>query len=560
MGYITTEHEHQQYIFGEFALRQGKTLLHCDQIIHVPPKEIAVLYILLEAAGEIVSKDSLLERVWGNLDVTEESLTRCIYMLRCILQESKHRRYIQTVYGQGYRFICPVMTTSPSPSQVIQQCSVAVYPFNSNLSQEVHDFHHTIVKILSKISPLSLVVLPASITQNCYDMTDIVMMTEQLTPDYYLLGQITSCNDSWKVRMELVRANGHQLVNHSDVELCRETFYADLQKQLGLLLTQCIPARYNALKQASYPDVPDSSMFYLNARHKLQRYTPGSLQQALIILQQCIISFPNNPLFYSSLAECYLTMAQLCQFNQVRAITLAHRAANKAIELDPYNPQAIGLLALLNSLNSQCIVAKTLFKQAMLISPNSADLHYYYAWYLFLSGNLTHAQQSLDECLTHDPTRIAASALKLWISYYTIPLEETITLIRHQHLQYEQHNPVLQSIRAFLLALHGSRNEADALIHAVRTSGEATGLVAINLCYAEYCQNGRSSLPRLRTFLANANDQYSRPSLLPLILAVHGQEVALQVWQKLKQNRDIGVKVWCHDPRFNLQEQEVNGV
>ncbi|SQI21718.1 invasion protein regulator [Salmonella enterica subsp. arizonae] len=81
------------------------SLLRADKKVNIPPKEYAVLVILLEAAGEIVSKNTLLDQVWGDAEVNEESLTRCIYALRRILSEDKEHRYIETLYGQGYRLI-----------------------------------------------------------------------------------------------------------------------------------------------------------------------------------------------------------------------------------------------------------------------------------------------------------------------------------------------------------------------------------------------------------------------------------------------------------------------
>ncbi|MDI8752158.1 winged helix-turn-helix domain-containing protein, partial [Salmonella enterica subsp. enterica serovar Montevideo] len=40
-----------------------------EKKVNIPPKEYAVLVILLEAAGEIVSKNTLLDQVWGDAEV-----------------------------------------------------------------------------------------------------------------------------------------------------------------------------------------------------------------------------------------------------------------------------------------------------------------------------------------------------------------------------------------------------------------------------------------------------------------------------------------------------------
>lgn len=102
----------KKFVFDDFILNMDGSLLRSEKKVNIPPKEYAVLVILLEAAGEIVSKNTLLDQVWGDAEVNEESLTRCIYALRRILSEDKEHRYIETLYGQGYRFNRPVVVVS----------------------------------------------------------------------------------------------------------------------------------------------------------------------------------------------------------------------------------------------------------------------------------------------------------------------------------------------------------------------------------------------------------------------------------------------------------------
>jgi DNA-binding winged helix-turn-helix (wHTH) protein/Tol biopolymer transport system component len=87
----------------EFALdKAGKTLT-------VEPKAFRLLLFLLHNPQRLISKDELLNAVWGDAAVTEGSLTRCIWMLRHVLDDDlKVPRYIETVATVGYRFICPV--------------------------------------------------------------------------------------------------------------------------------------------------------------------------------------------------------------------------------------------------------------------------------------------------------------------------------------------------------------------------------------------------------------------------------------------------------------------
>ncbi|KVZ78550.1 transcriptional regulator [Burkholderia ubonensis] len=539
----------RQFVFGDFVLHQDGTLSHREQQIRIPPKELAVLTLLLETAGGIVGKDVLLNRVWPDGDVNEESLTRCVYSLRRLLMQSKSCRYIDTIYGKGFRFCRPVATVSQPTSQT-SQCSIAVLPFRTHSQFDAANLHHALVQCLSRYSPFGLIVLPAAITQHCHNAADIVALIDRLTPDYYLAGQTCPHGDGWRLRVELVRAEGHQLIHHESIEVSPDQPISILQNQLAALLYQRIPGlRWNH-GQFSELGSLDAAIVYLNGRHELQQHTPSSLRQALTLLRQCVGTCPAHALPYCSLAECYLALAQIGLFDQERAFAQAQQAVNKAVELDPSHPQALGLLALLSSMNMQQTVAEALFKQAWLREPDSVDLHYYHAWHLLLSGNLPKALKTLDACLERDPSRIAASILKLLLTYFEGRLDEAIALGKRQLCQYGQNHPVLQSLLALVLAMQGEYADADSLVQTVRASGEEAGLLAVNHCYIDYRHRGETAQATVQAFLAKTDSRHVRAGLLPLILAAHGKEAAVQHWRQLEANGYIWRNVWQHDPRI----------
>ena len=105
-------------------LRRGRHVLKLERI----PFEI--LLLLLEHRDEIVTRDEIVSRVWGkgvSLD-TDNSIRGAIRKLRQALKDDAEcPRFIQTVIGQGYRFIVPVVppeeenrgeTPSPEASTV----------------------------------------------------------------------------------------------------------------------------------------------------------------------------------------------------------------------------------------------------------------------------------------------------------------------------------------------------------------------------------------------------------------------------------------------------------
>ncbi|CAI1684410.1 Transcriptional activator CadC [Serratia fonticola] len=93
------------YEFGDYVLTDDGQLSYKNESVEIPPKELALLYVLLNANGALLSKDEIIEKVWYGASISDESLTRCIYGLRRILGINKH--YIRTFYGRGYRFSPP---------------------------------------------------------------------------------------------------------------------------------------------------------------------------------------------------------------------------------------------------------------------------------------------------------------------------------------------------------------------------------------------------------------------------------------------------------------------
>jgi DNA-binding winged helix-turn-helix (wHTH) protein len=72
------------------------------------PKTFAVLQHLAERPGELVSKQALLDAVWGDVAVTEEVVRLSIFELRAALGDDRTApRFIETVPRRGYRFVAP---------------------------------------------------------------------------------------------------------------------------------------------------------------------------------------------------------------------------------------------------------------------------------------------------------------------------------------------------------------------------------------------------------------------------------------------------------------------
>lgn len=75
----------------------------------------------------------IIESVWKNIIVSDESLTRCIYSLRCIFEKIGYDRCIETIYRKGYRFSGQVFKTKINEDNT-SDYSIAIFPFTTSLN------------------------------------------------------------------------------------------------------------------------------------------------------------------------------------------------------------------------------------------------------------------------------------------------------------------------------------------------------------------------------------------------------------------------------------------
>lgn len=116
---------------SHFALRRG------DEVVHVEPQVFEVLAHLVTHRDRVVSKQELLDAVWGDRFVSESALTSRIKAARqAVGDDGSNQRVIRTVHGRGYRFVAPVEVLEPDgpgdavpepvvPQQEIRFCTTA---------------------------------------------------------------------------------------------------------------------------------------------------------------------------------------------------------------------------------------------------------------------------------------------------------------------------------------------------------------------------------------------------------------------------------------------------
>ena len=98
------------YEFADFRLNpQERVLYRGGQPVQLAPKVFDTLLALVSRHGQLVTKEALIEEIWGDTFVEENNLTQYIFTLRRILGEKKDgAKFIETVPRRGYRFTAEV--------------------------------------------------------------------------------------------------------------------------------------------------------------------------------------------------------------------------------------------------------------------------------------------------------------------------------------------------------------------------------------------------------------------------------------------------------------------
>jgi Tol biopolymer transport system component/DNA-binding winged helix-turn-helix (wHTH) protein len=107
------------YQFGPFHLNATeRVLLREGERVPLTPKVFETLLILVENAGHIVPKETLIKRVWPDTIVQEDNLTFNVSTLRKALGEHPgEQQFIQTEHKVGYRFVAPVRVLTPTSTE-----------------------------------------------------------------------------------------------------------------------------------------------------------------------------------------------------------------------------------------------------------------------------------------------------------------------------------------------------------------------------------------------------------------------------------------------------------
>ena len=196
--------ENVGFSFGGFRLQADGTLLRGETLVHLPPKELAALRLLLAHAGQIVTPLQLRQSLWGDVHVTADSVPKCLSSLRARLEPEE---CIQTVYKRGYRFSAEVRPLGGKPDGSLPR--LAILPFATEygvpeyLGSAIAE--ETIARMSGAHHPVASVLAQDSVFTLARRGLGAQRVGQTLQADLVLTGTVRTLPSHYRLRAEMIR-------------------------------------------------------------------------------------------------------------------------------------------------------------------------------------------------------------------------------------------------------------------------------------------------------------------------------------------------------------------
>lgn len=427
-------------------LRHGTRVLKLERI----PLELLILF--LERPAEIVTRDEIVARIWGRdvfLDA-DNSIRGAIRKIRQVLKDDPEQpRFIQTITGQGYRFIAPVVaeqaeglvaSTPPPrihpelPEDVLAKRdargqrrhrsflllgvalsvllvgaiialrfrsgtaaapkinSLAVLPLKNLSGDAAQDYladglTEALIGRLAGIHDLR-VISRTSVMH--FKETKLLMpeIARQLGVDAIVEGSVIRDGSRIRVHAQLIRAATDEHMWADEYQREYKDVFA-LEDDLTRSIAQQIQARLDTKQRSIAVHQVDPGAYedYLIGRYYFNQRTPDAVNRSIPHFLQAIAKDPNFALAYSGLADDYALLGYRGAYPSKGALSQAKAAALKAIELDPTLAEPHTSLAFIaETYEWDWSSSEREYKRALELSPNDARAHHFYASYLTYVG------------------------------------------------------------------------------------------------------------------------------------------------------------------------------
>lgn len=412
------------FAFEDYVLDPARReLTGASGRITVGPQVFDLLIYLIENRDRVVSKDGMLETLWGGRIVSESTLASHINAARrAIGDNGREQRLIRTVARKGFRFVGEVKETrsateighveaelaksneSPMNSPALpDKPSIAVLPF-LNLSGDSGQQYFAdgmvedIIAALSRMRWLFVIARNSSFTYKGRTV-DVMQVGHELGVRYVLEGSVRKSANRVRITGQLIDAATRANLWAERFESTLDDIF-DLQDQIATSVVGAIAPQMERAEIERARRKPTESLdaydYYLRGVANLHIGTREAIAEALSLFSKATEFDSNFASAYAMTAWCYLwRKVNGWMEDRSREIAEGARLARRAVELGKNDAVALTRSGhVLGHLDGDLDGGIALLDRAVVLNPNLAA-----AW--FLSGFLRVWHGEPDSAIEH---------------------------------------------------------------------------------------------------------------------------------------------------------------
>lgn len=413
---MSTEMGQADLAFGDFIIdRADERLLGPRGPVKLGNKAYRVLLSLVEQDGRLLTKDTLFASVWDGTIVSESALTSVVKELRRALgDESRTPRYIESVYGRGYRFVAPVgfadgqngaSAEISKPTGEARPPLVLVSTFNDEAIRERHPhcaggLREEVLSGLARFREIQLV------ADSRTERETEANFDRPSDRDYQLTATLLPDGEGVKVIARAKRLANGRIVWAETMSLADTGTAGGVEKIVRRIVGAALPAVDDDLFLGLPNETDDFYDGYLIAkRRSLTAKSYAEAKAAADALEKIIAQRPDFALAYPPLVRLYNTdfgytgLGSTGQFERAQALMLA----KAGLAADRGNVHAYTVLGFCHLWHDDRDRARGCFDQALALNPyNPARLQEVATGSMYL-GDLAAARSLMDRASELNP-------------------------------------------------------------------------------------------------------------------------------------------------------------
>ncbi|MEO1169973.1 MAG: winged helix-turn-helix domain-containing protein [Pseudomonadota bacterium] len=383
----------------------------------VEPKVLDVLQALIDNHGEVVSRDELIDKVWGIGHGGDERLSRAISLLRKAFGDQRgNHRHIETISKRGYRLVAPVNgkerqigggAVFDPPAQ-----SIAVLPFVNMSAERDHEHFadgmtEELMNALTHVPQLKVIGRTSAFAFKGQNK-DVREIGATLDVAHVLEGSFRKDCGKTRITAQLINArDGYQLWSETYDELLEDMFALQDKVANEIVRALATVMDFSAPDQVSFRATGDEQAYALYVQGRQLTYQANgqtTIPTAIGLLERAVQLDPGFASAWSWLALAKTVLGEYAQtVDWRRHYQQAREAIQTSLELDPSNAETWHTKGTILTRELKIDEAYEAFEKAYRLDPNSQRPLIGYGYANSALGHYEKAAELMQKAIAIDP-------------------------------------------------------------------------------------------------------------------------------------------------------------